>query len=73
MSLEDKAQELELAVWEHNNRPRGEDVRFGPGDAGYGPEECEECGEVMPTKRREYGFRLCTDCKSAQERPGRRW
>lgn len=71
MSIEDKAQEHEAQEWAINNRPR-EFVRFQPGDAGYGPEECEDCGAEMHPVRRMHGFVLCTSCQSAVERRSRR-
>lgn len=67
MSQEDRAQEQELMQWELNNRSRPEPVRYSPGDAGYGPEDCDGCGAEMPTVRREHGFTICVGCKSAQE------
>lgn len=67
MSIEDKAQEHELALWEQNNRPRNEPVRYAPADAGYGPEECEICEDTMPTERRAWGYQVCVACKSRQE------
>lgn len=71
MSLEDKAQEHEAQMWAIHNRPR-EVVVHKPGDAGYGPEECELCGADMHPVRRGYGFTLCTPCASAAERVRRR-
>ena len=66
MSLEDKAQEHEAAEWAIRNRPRA--VRtFNPGEDGYGPEECAECGDAMHPVRRGHGFKLCTSCQSARE------
>lgn len=67
MSAEDKAQEIELAHWEFNNRSKPE-IKFTPSQSGYGPVYCSECGDDMPTARREYGFHQCTDCKSAIEK-----
>jgi len=67
MSLEDNAQEHEAKIWAINNRPR-EVVSYKPGDAGYGPEECVECGAEMHPVRRAHGFKLCTPCASATER-----
>lgn len=71
MSMEDIAQEQELKQWEFNNRPRPEPKRFVPGDAGYGPAECE-CGEPLPSARREWGFRLCIECQTFAEKVTRR-
>lgn len=34
---------------------------------GFGPEECEECGEEMPTLRRQMGFQKCVSCAQQQE------
>lgn len=48
------------------NRPREPDVKK-PGEPGYGPEDCDECGAEMHPVRRSYGFRLCTPCASARE------
>lgn len=67
MSLEDKAQEIELKQWELNNKPRPAPLRYSPGDAGYGPEFCDECGSDIPRERREHGYSVCVDCKSKQE------
>lgn len=67
MSQEDRAQEQELMQWERNNRSRPEPVRYAVTDPGYGPEECEHCDATMPAIRREYGFRICVDCKSKIE------
>jgi len=69
MSIEDAAQEHEAQMWEIHNihRRRLPDVKK-PGEPGYGPEECEECGDDMPAVRRGYGFSLCTACASARER-----
>lgn len=66
MSLEDKAQEHEAQVWAINNRSR-EVVTYQPGEVGYGPEECAECGATMHAVRRGYGFKMCTPCTSARE------
>jgi len=68
MSAEDRAQELEVKVWEQNNRPRTELVKFEPGQEGYGPEECDECGADMHPVRRGYGFKVCVSCQTALER-----
>lgn len=70
MSAEDIAQEIELRQWEFNNRSRGQ-VKYSVGEAGYGPEDCDECGNEMPTVRREYGFRLCVGCQSLRENAAR--
>lgn len=67
MSIEDRAQDHELAEWERNNRAR-EVVVYKPGDPGYGPGECDECGDDMPDVRRGYGFRLCVPCTEYLER-----
>jgi len=74
MSLEDNAQAHEAMLWEIANRPR--DVKsYAPGEKGYGPEECDECGAEMHPVRRGHGFRLCTPCQTSREivsgRPGR--
>lgn len=68
MSLEDKAQEHEAAEWLARNTRRPEKPTYQPGEAGYGPEECEECLSVMPPLRRANGWVLCTGCQSAVER-----
>ena len=70
MSLEDKAQEHEAQEWAsiNMNRPRLPDVKK-PGDPGYGPAECDECGADMHPIRRGYGFKLCTACQSELEAP----
>lgn len=70
MSLEDNAQEYEAKLWAINNRAR-EVVSYHPGDKGYGPEECEQCGAGMHPVRRSYGFKVCTPCASATERQRR--
>lgn len=67
MSDADHAQEFELMDWERNNRARSVQRRFVPGESGYGPAECEECGDDMPPERRAMGSRICTDCKARQE------
>ena len=66
MNLEDRAQEHEAMMWEQVNRPR-EVKTYAPGDAGYGPEECDNCGADMHQVRRANGWRLCTPCQSARE------
>lgn len=66
MSQEDKAQEQELMQWERN-QSRPAPVRYAPGDAGYGPAECEYCDADMPAARREHGFTVCVDCKTKLE------
>lgn len=66
MSIEDKAQQHEVLIWEQNNRAR-EVTRFQPGEKGYGPAECEDCGADMHPVRRSYGFIRCTRCASALE------
>ena len=69
MSQEDKAQEVEAFQWRLHNEFRKTAPVFKPGDAGYGPEFCEntECQFDMPALRRAMGERLCTDCKSTAE------
>lgn len=67
MSHADDAQRIELLMWEKNNAPRPEPVKYAPGDDGYGPEFCDECDEVMPDARREHGYAICVPCKSAEE------
>ncbi len=67
MSIEDYAQEQELMRWELNNRSRPEPLSYAPGDAGYGPEQCDDCDAEMPAVRRAHGFRICVACKSEQE------
>ena len=67
MSFEDKAQEHEAMEWAQINAPREPQPTFKPGEPGYGPEECDECGADMHPVRRAYGFALCTACKSACE------
>lgn len=68
MSVEDQAQELELARWEANNTPHNDGRRYKKGDAGYGPKDCDECGSKMPPQRREWGYTICVHCKEAEER-----
>ena len=67
MSIEDNAQAHEAQEWEIRNRAR-EVVSYAPGEKGYGPEECEQCGADMHPVRRSYGFKVCTPCASATER-----
>lgn len=67
MSIEDNAQAHEAQEWEIRNRAR-EVVSYKPGEKGYGPEECEQCGADMHPVRRAHGFKLCTPCASANER-----
>lgn len=67
MSIEDRAQEVELADWRHNNRPR-ELKTYAPDDPGYGPEFCDWCEDDMPDVRRAYGYRFCTPCAADRER-----
>lgn len=50
-----------------NDRPYSKH-KYSPGEKGYGPEECEECGIEMPEARREYGFRTCVPCKELSEK-----
>jgi RNA polymerase-binding transcription factor DksA len=68
MNLEDRAQEHELAEWEARNAGRQQVAAHAPGEPGYGPEKCVECGTDMPDKRREMGSHWCTPCMSARER-----
>jgi len=72
MSVEDRAQELELQDWERNNRSRPVRPRFSPGEPGYGPAECAECGDDMPAERRAMGSHVCTACKTLQEQQQKR-
>lgn len=71
MSAEDRAQELEVKVWEQNNKASTEPLRYEPTDPGYGPAECEECDGDMHPVRRSYGYKLCVSCQQARE-PRRR-
>lgn len=32
-----------------------------------GPEDCQECGNDIPMKRREHGYDLCVECASVRE------
>lgn len=50
-----------------NERPHTQH-KFTKDEAGYGPEDCDECGAEMPEARREYGFILCVPCKEFTER-----
>ncbi len=74
MSFEDVAQDIELREWERNNlRHSGKPTKFEPDQPGYGPAECEECGDDMPAERRAWGYKVCVFCKQATERAaGRR-
>lgn len=67
MSMEDEAQRIELMMWERNNAPRPAPVKYEPGQPGYGPAECDECGEPMPEARRAHGFVVCVPCKQIEE------
>ena len=42
--------------------------RVGQRPPAYGPEECDQCGDEMPTIRRQHGFRLCVECQTLRER-----
>ncbi|KAE8546172.1 TraR/DksA C4-type zinc finger protein [Marinobacter nauticus] len=33
-----------------------------------GPEDCQECGNDIPMKRREHGYELCVACAERRER-----
>lgn len=73
MSSEDIAQQVELREWELNNLNRREAMaRHEPDSPGYGPAECDECGDDMPAERRAWGLRICVACKSEQESLGKR-
>lgn len=72
MSIEDRAQEHEAQMWEKINQPRQQQPTFSPGEAGYGPAECNECGDDMPDVRRGYGYSICTACQSTHEERARR-
>jgi hypothetical protein len=67
MSLEDNAQDYEAKEWAARNAPRPERPTYAPGDAGYGPEECDQCDGAVHPVRRANGWRLCTPCQSARE------
>lgn len=68
MSIEDAAQRTELQQWESlNTKRKYTQARYQPHEAGYGPEECEECGAAMPVQRREWGFKVCVTCKTLTE------
>ena len=73
MAEEDQAQKIELMQWELNNASRPPEKTYTPSEAGYGPEDCDQCLGVMPAKRREYGFRVCVHCKTAAEEKGKRY
>ena len=68
MSLEDKAQDHEAAEWLARNTSRPDKPIYKPGEPGYGPKWCEECGSAMPDLRRANGWLLCTSCQTAVER-----
>ena len=68
MSIEDRAQDHEAIEWAARNAPRAAAVQHRPGEEGYGPRYCEECGSTMPELRRANGWKLCTSCQSAVER-----
>ena len=46
--------------------------KYAPGEKGYGPEACDECGTEIPEVRRQYGYCLCVQCAEAEERSRRR-
>lgn len=71
MSIENAAQDHEAKEWEARNAPRATQPTYKPGEAGYGPSECE-CGADMPPNRRADGRLLCTLCQSAEEHLARR-
>jgi RNA polymerase-binding transcription factor DksA len=66
MSIEDRAQELEIREWERNNRVRPHRT-YAAGEAGYGQADCQECGAPMPEQRRIDGRSCCTPCQTAIE------
>ena len=66
MNIEDAAQAHEAQEWTIRNLAR-EVVTYQPGERGYGPAECEECGDDMHPVRRGYGFKVCTKCQSRLE------
>jgi RNA polymerase-binding transcription factor DksA len=72
MSMEDQAQELELKQWVQNNKTRQVEKTYKPGDSNYGPANCLNCDEAMPVARREYGYALCTGCKTELEQRRRK-
>jgi len=74
MSIEDKAQELELQMWRQLNErtPSPSSKTFTQDEPGYGPAVCGECGEPMPDNRRRLGSHLCGECKEDLERRKRR-
>ena len=43
------------------------EVRSTEGN-GAGPKTCEECGDKIPTERRNLGFKLCIQCAEESER-----
>lgn len=67
MSDEDKSIENEMLLWSIANKPKQQQVKFEPGSPGYGPAECDECGNDMPTVRRAYGYTECVGCASVRE------
>jgi len=66
MSIEDRAQDLEIREWERNNRVKPLRA-YAADEAGYGPAACRECGTAMPTPRRIDGRSHCTPCQTAIE------
>jgi len=69
MSIEDVAQDVELAQWERVNQFRNTMPTWKPTDSEYGPSTCqaEECGDQMPEFRRALGRHLCTSCQQLLE------
>lgn len=67
MSLEDNAQFHEAQEWAIRNRAR-EVVTHQPGEPGYGPAECAECGADMHPVRRGHGYQVCTECQEKFEK-----
>ena len=63
MSIEDRAQDHEATEWAARNAPRAPAAQFTPGQPGYGPQYCDECGSTMPALRRANGWDLCTACQ----------
>jgi RNA polymerase-binding transcription factor DksA len=68
MSEADQAQAREIREWEMINNRSVQQTKYAPGDAGYGPEECDECGAQMIPERRAWGFTICIACKQAEEK-----
>lgn len=58
--------------YEKNNNRVYSQFKYSPGEVGFGPECCDDCGGDMPLARREYGFSVCVPCKELEDQRSRR-